>query len=116
MKIVDSDKQIKELRDKGPIKLEVDNDKAHGEQFITFRKDGKEYPVLVKVDMKRGFIKDGPYSAKFEIPKNADFTYYHEKDGPIFNCKLVQPLRVGRVVALSIFSALAIGGIIAMIL
>ena len=41
----------------------------------------KEYPVLVKIDLKKGFIKDGPYSAKFEIPENADFSYYNEKDG-----------------------------------
>jgi hypothetical protein len=82
LKIKDSDDQIKELRkEKCPIKLEVDNDKAHGEQFILFKKDGKEYPVLVKVErIDRGFIKDRLKSAKFEIPKNADFSYYHEKD------------------------------------
>lgn len=117
LKIKDSDGQVKELRDKWPIELEVDNDKAHGEQFVLFKKDGKEYPVKVNIEeVDRGFIKDRLKSAKFEIPKNADFSYYHEKDGSSWHAELTQPLRVGRIIGLSLFAVLAIGGIITLVL
>jgi len=82
LKIKDSDGQVKELRDdKRPMELEEDNGKLRGKQYAKFKKDGKEYNVLVDIEVERGFIKDGLCSAKFEIPKNADFSYYHEKDG-----------------------------------
>jgi len=82
LKIKDSDGQVKELRDdKQLIELKEEDGKLRGKQYVKFKRDGKEYNVLVDIEAKRGFIKDSSYSAKFEIPENADFSYYHEKDG-----------------------------------